>query len=55
MSPCYGSFKGLSESYGSKVTLVGPVDAEKTVEAVYFYVFRIAFTASLLIKSILKI
>ena len=30
------------------MTPVGPLDAEKTDEAVFLYVFRIAFTASLL-------
>ena len=30
------------------MTPIGPLDAEKLVEAVFLYVFRIAFTASLL-------
>ena len=37
-------------SCGSKVIHVGQVDAEKTVKAVFLYVFRIAFTASLFQK-----
>ena len=47
MSPCYASFEPLSGSYASKVTPVCPLDAEKRIEAVFFDVVRIAFTASL--------
>ena len=39
------------QSYGSKVTPVGPLDAEKTVYSVFFYIFEIAFTASLFKKN----
>ena len=46
MSPYYGSFKSQSESHGSQVTSVGQLDTKKTVETVFIYVFRIAFTAS---------
>ena len=48
MQPYYGSFECLSGSYGSKVTPVGLLNAGKTVETVFLYAFRIAFTASLL-------
>ena len=37
----------MSGSYGSKVTLVGLLDAEEIAEAFLLYVFIIAFTASL--------
>ena len=47
MSPCHPSFEWRSGSYGSKVTPVDLLDAEKTLEPVFLYVFRIAFTASL--------
>ena len=37
----------VTPSYHSKVTSIGALDAEKIVEAVLVYVFRIAFPASL--------
>ena len=47
MSSCYCSFEWLSGCYGSKVTPVDILDTEKTLEPVFLYVFRRAFTASL--------
>ena len=47
---CHLAMVALSdcqEAMVSKVTPVGPLDAEKTVESDILYVIRIAFTASL--------
>jgi hypothetical protein len=38
----------VSESYGSKVTPVGPLDKGEIYKAVFIYVFTIVFTTSLL-------
>ena len=43
VSPCYHSFLTVSESYDSKVTHSGAVQAEKIAEAVLFYVLRITY------------
>ena len=40
---CTQSANRLSENYGSKMTLVGPLDAENFDNPVLLYVFRIAF------------
>ena len=48
VSPCNVTFEWLSESYCSKLTPVGILDREKTSVAVFLYVFRLRFTASLL-------
>ena len=53
-SPCCGSLKWLSGSYGSKVNPVGPLDADKLAEAVLLYVFNIALPASLLQSDLPK-
>ena len=47
-SPGGGSFVLLSGSYGSLLTPVGPLDAEKVAEAAWLFVSTIAFPASLL-------
>ena len=47
---CCGSLKWLSGSYDNKVTPVCWLDAEEKAEAVLLFLFRIAFTASLLKK-----
>ena len=42
----------MSGKYDSKVTPVGPLDAEEMPEAVVPYVFRIAFPASFFITKL---
>ena len=48
VSSCYHSFLTVTQSYHSQVTPIGAFHAEQIYEAVLLYVFRIAFTASLL-------
>ena len=50
VSPCYHTSLTVTQSYNSKVTLIGALHAEKIAEAVLLNVFRISLPASLLWK-----
>ena len=45
VSPCYQSFLTVIQSYHSKVTPFGALNADKIAEAVWLYVFRIEVPA----------
>ena len=47
-SPCCHILLTVLLSYHGKVTPIGALHAEKIAEAVFLYMFRIAFPASLL-------
>ena len=47
-SACCDSLEWMSESYGSKLTPIGLMGAEKLADAVFLHGFKIALTASLL-------
>ena len=46
VSPCYHSFLIFTQSYHSKGTHIGALNAAKKAEAFLIYVFRIVFPAT---------
>ena len=53
VSPYYHSILTLTQKYHSKVTPIGALHAEKKAEAFLFFLFRILFSVSPLLESLM--